>query len=76
MSLELTAAESTIDAPNPKKSYGSGMPTLIISKGEKGNITKIVKSLEELKLKQKNKKVAFLAFNYIRCYFIGKYGSR
>ena len=52
--LGLPAAASTADAGIPKKALGSGKPSsshnntvLIISNDEKGNIIKIVKSLED-----------------------------
>ena len=67
--LGSTAAVAAKDAAIPKKMFGSGTATLIISNEEMNNIIKIVKSLEEssllktitkqLKMKQKNKKEVF-----------------
>ena len=45
--LGLTAAASATDAAIPKKMFGSGTTTLIISNEEKNDIIKLVKSLEE-----------------------------
>ena len=72
--LGSSAAWSATDAAIPKKIYGSGITTLIISNEEMEDIMKIVKSLEESgllikginetsKMKQKNKKE-----NFFQCY--------
>ena len=45
--LGLTAASSAIDASVPKKMYGSGTATLIISNEEMNDIMKIVQALED-----------------------------
>ena len=45
--LGLTAAASATDAAIPKKMFGSGTTTLIISNEEKNDIIKLVKPLEE-----------------------------
>ena len=45
--LKLTTVVSATDGVIQKKSYGSGMTTLIISNEEMKNIMKIVKSPEE-----------------------------
>ena len=47
ISLGLTATASTTDAAIPKKMFGSGTTTIIISNEEMNDIMKIVKSLEE-----------------------------
>ena len=67
-SLELTAASSVTDATIQKKIFVSGTTALTISNEEMDDIMKVVKFLEEsglllkqLKMKQKNKKVDFLA---------------
>ena len=68
--LGLTTAASATDAAIPKKMFGFGFTTPIISNEEMNDIMKIVKSLEEsglsikgvseqLKMKQKNKKEDF-----------------
>ena len=65
------AAASATDAAIHKEMFGSGFRTLIILNGEKENIIKILKSLENfafskkvlvkhLKMKKKNKKEHFL----------------
>ena len=45
--LELTAAASATDAAIQKKSFGSGMITVIISNEEMNHMMKIVKLLAE-----------------------------
>ena len=50
LKLELTTTASATDAAIHKKTYGSGMTTLIISNTEMDNIMKIVKSFEESSL--------------------------
>ena len=70
ISLGLTAAASAVDAGMQEKVLGSGTATLIISNKEMNDILKINKALEgsnillkvvtkKLKMKQKNKEVAF-----------------
>ena len=50
LKLELTTTASATDAAIHKKTYGSGMTTLIISNTEMDIIMKIVKSFEESSL--------------------------
>ena len=68
--LDLTAANTAVDAGVQKKIYESGTTTLIISNKEMNDIIKIVQALEDsgsllkgvkkqLKMKQKNKKRDF-----------------
>ena len=68
--LDLTAANTAVDAGVQKKIYESGTTTLIISNKEMKDIIKIVQALEDsgsllkgvkkqLKMKQKNKKRDF-----------------
>ena len=45
--MGLTAASSAIDAGVPKKIYGSGTTTLVISNEEMNDIMKIVQALED-----------------------------
>ena len=74
MPLGLTPAAAATDAAIPKKSYGSGVTTLVISNEEMDDIIKIITCFEEsgLLIKggsdaiknevKKNKKEAFLAY--------------
>ena len=48
--MGLTAASSAIDAGVPKKIYGSGTATLLISNEEMNDIMKIVQALENSKI--------------------------
>ena len=68
--LDLTAANTAVDAGVQKKIYESGTTILIISNKEMNDIIKIVQALEDsgsllkgvkkqLKMKQKNKKRDF-----------------
>ena len=57
MPLGLTAAAAAADAAIHTKIFGSGTTTLIISKEEMENITKIVKSLEDSDLLLKSETI-------------------